>query len=75
MLPKGIAYPHQLAVLTKALQEYCAEAGIEPGTLEYEDASRRMMDLHERGVTCPKDLASGMKGGLRHRRPQGATVH
>ena len=60
MLPKGIAQPEQLAVLTKALQEYCTLARIDPGTLEFEDASRRMMDLHERGITDPEDLAAGM---------------
>ena len=60
MLSSGIAQPEQLAVLTKVLQEYCAAAHIEPGTLEYEDASRRMMDLHERGITDPEELAVAM---------------
>ena len=61
MLPKGIAYPRQLAVLTKALQEYCAEAHIEAGTLAHEDASRQVMDLYECGFTNARELVKTLR--------------
>jgi len=43
------------AFITKALQEYCAEAHIEAGTLAHKDASRQVMDLYECGFTDARD--------------------
>ena len=61
MLPKGIAHPRQLAVLTKALQEYCTEAHIDAGTLAHHDASRQVMDLYECGFTDARELVRTLR--------------
>jgi hypothetical protein len=58
---RGIAHPKQLAMLTKALQDYCREAGIEPGTPAYEDAGCLVMSLFQDGVSTAEELADALR--------------
>ena len=50
----GIAEPEQLGVITHALESFCREAGIAPGTAAYEDAAWLVMTLLSSGMstTC-----------------------
>jgi len=57
----GIAYPKQLAMLTEALQDYCREAGIEPGTPAYEDAGCLVMSLFQDGISTAEELADALR--------------
>ena len=61
MLPHGIAYPKQLTTLTKALEDYCREACIEPGTQEYDHARHVVWMLFESGVKTPEELGNGLR--------------
>ena len=61
MLPYGIAYPGQLAILTKALASYCHEAHIDPGTEEYDHARHLVWMLFESGVETPEELEYGLR--------------
>ena len=60
MLPHGIAHPEQLTALTKALEDYCREARIEPGTQEYDHARHMVWMLFESGVETPEGLRHGL---------------
>lgn len=57
----GIAYPEQLAVLTKALDSHCTEFGIEPKSPAYFNAGRLAVILFESGVTAPEDLVAALR--------------
>jgi hypothetical protein len=61
MLNQGIVHPKQLASLTRALRDYCQAANIEEGTPDYMDAGRRLMFLHELGVSRPADLVKALR--------------
>ena len=61
MLPHGIAYPDQLAILTKALTDYCHQAHIEPGTQEYHHAGHMVWRLFESGISTPEELDRGLR--------------
>ena len=61
MLPHGIAHPEQLTALTKALEDYCREARIEPGTQEYDHARHMVWMLFESGVETPEELLHGLR--------------
>jgi hypothetical protein len=61
MLPHGIAYPDQLAILTKALTDYCHQAHIEPGTQEYHHAGHMVWRLFESGVETREELEHGLR--------------
>lgn len=52
MLSTGIANPAQLKVLTEALDAYCLDHAIEPGSIAYEDAGRLLISIFSRGETC-----------------------
>ena len=61
MSNQGIAHPEDLSILTKALQECCRLACIEPGTTAYEDAGRLIMVLFESGISDPDELARALR--------------
>ena len=61
MLPKGIAHPRQLAVLTKVLEDYCREAHIEAATPEFGHAGRLVWSLYESGISKPKELEHALR--------------
>ena len=54
----GIANPEQLRVLTEALARYCRSAGIEPGTLEHENAAAFLMTLFTSGAATADELVN-----------------
>jgi hypothetical protein len=57
----GTANPDQLAVLTAALEEYCAEAGIGRLGEGREDVARLLFDLFNRGVEDPGELKAALR--------------
>ena len=57
----GIAYPHQLAVLTKALESHCREFGIEPKSPAYYDAGRLAIVLFEGGAATSEELTEALR--------------
>ena len=60
-MPKGITYPRQLAILTKALEDYCSVAHIEPGTPAHHDASYQVMRLYENGLATEEEIAKALR--------------
>jgi hypothetical protein len=56
----GVANPKQLAILTTALETYCRDAGIEPGTSAHEDAARLVISLFSTGSHSAEDLAAAL---------------
>ena len=65
MLHRRVAYPEQLRVLTKALQQYCRLAHIQAGTPAYDDAGRLIMVLFESGISSPEELARALRASDR----------
>jgi hypothetical protein len=61
MLPHGIARPAQLTILTKALEDYCHEAQIDPATREYAYAGRLIWSLYEGGISSPEELEHALR--------------
>jgi len=61
----GIVHPEQLTILTKALQEYCRLAQIQPDTPDYDDAGRLIMVLFESGISDPDELARALRASDR----------
>jgi hypothetical protein len=41
----GIVHPEELNSLTETLETFCQAEGIQPGTPEYDDVARMIMDL------------------------------
>ena len=60
MLFSGVIHPEQLTILTKALQQYCDAAHIEPGTPDYSEAGRQIIFLFECGIRTPEKLVKAM---------------
>jgi hypothetical protein len=56
----GIVHPAQLSMLAEALERYCRDHHIEPGTLEHEAASTRIVALFENGVSTVDDLVAAL---------------
>ena len=56
MFSNGIATPAQLAILTAALDEYCARHAI-TSPREREDAAAMILMLHDKGVTDSAEIA------------------
>ena len=65
MLAQGIANPDQLAILTKAVRDYCLIAHIEPGPDEYVDVSRQVIDLFERGLSGHNERVKALRADNR----------
>jgi hypothetical protein len=61
----GVANPEQLAMLTKALEDFASEAHVVPGTQAYEDAAYQIMFLYECGFSTAEDLVKAMRIGKR----------
>lgn len=57
----GIAYPHQLAVLTEALEKHCEEFGIQPKSQAYYDAGRLAIVLFEGGSATFEELTVALR--------------
>ncbi|MDQ6432502.1 hypothetical protein RB623_00365 [Mesorhizobium sp. LHD-90] len=55
----GMADPAELAVLTRALDDYCAKHGIDKGP-DRDDIAIRVMDLFRQGVIDPTKLSDGL---------------
>ena len=60
----GVADPDQLRVLTEALESYCREAGVEPGTKAHDDAARLVMSLFSTGASTAEELSSALSNSL-----------
>ena len=56
----GMADSAELAVLTKALDDYCARHGIEKGPCR-DDVAMQVLRLFQQGVTEPARLADGLE--------------
>lgn len=61
MSAQGIANPAQLKVLTKALQDYCRAAHIEPGTPAYDEAGHQIMSLYGCGKFSAEELVKVLR--------------
>jgi len=57
----GIANPEQLALLRKALDEYCQSASIDPRTPAHEDAVYLVMELFRGGVATAEELKAALR--------------
>ena len=59
MLPKGIAYPAQLNMLTSVLEAYCKEHRIE-SIRDRENAAALVMSLFQNGYCTPAFLKEAL---------------
>lgn len=63
---RNIADPKERGILTTALDEYCRENHVDPGSPEYEDARQLMVLLFERdGHHTVADLKSALVAAIR----------
>jgi hypothetical protein len=60
----GMCNPEQLAVMSKVLDEHCAKYGIEPFSLDYDDASYLVMTLFMNGAQTSKELKAALDAAL-----------
>ena len=60
----GIADAEQLCVLTQALDAYCREAGVAPGTPAHDDAAWLVMTLFSSGISSAEELSSALSKAL-----------
>ena len=56
--PFRAAGPEELRMLRDALERYCHSAGIEPGTVEHENAAILLIDLFTSGAATADELVS-----------------
>ncbi len=56
----GIADPDQLAILTKAVDEHCREAGIDPTSEERDAIAGLVMTLFSNGKSTAAELRSAL---------------
>ena len=56
----GIAHPAELAILAKALDDYCAKHGVTQAT-ERENIAARVLQLFDKGVIDPAKLSDGLE--------------
>jgi hypothetical protein len=56
MTGRGIADAEQLATLTRILDDYCEQAGIEGSHPAREHLARRLIALFSGGIDSPDDL-------------------
>jgi hypothetical protein len=61
----GIYRPEQLAVLSNALDEYCASRGIEQSSPDHEDASYLVMAVSRKGASTTEELRAALAGSER----------
>jgi hypothetical protein len=60
----GIYSPEQLAVLSKILDDYCQNSGIERSSPDHEDASYLLMALFEKGAQTAEELQAALEATL-----------
>lgn len=65
MTNHGVANPGQLAILSAALEDYCAETGIRASDHVREDVARHLLDLYDRGVDGLDDLKAALRAEVR----------
>lgn len=65
MTISGVASPAQLAILSAALEEYCAEAGFAAADPMREDVARHLLDLFDRGIESLDELKAALRAEAR----------
>jgi len=65
MTNPGVASPTQLAVLSAAVDDYCAEAGITDADPVREDVARHVLDLFGRGIESLDELKVALRAEAR----------
>jgi hypothetical protein len=64
----GIFGPEQLAMLSKVLDDYCTECGIERASSDHEYVGYRLMSLFDSGARTAEELKSALSAGLTDRK-------
>jgi hypothetical protein len=62
-MPRGIASAKQLAMMTKVLDAYCRERGIEDVSVR-ESLGQQLLKLFDQGKRTEDDLAAALKDDL-----------
>jgi hypothetical protein len=62
MTLRGIADAEQLATLTRILDDYCEQAGIEGSHPAREHLARRLIALFSGGIDSPDDIKMALDG-------------
>jgi hypothetical protein len=62
MTLRGIADAEQLATLTRILDDYCEQAGIEGSHPAREHLARRLIALFSGGIDSPDDIRMALDG-------------
>ena len=65
---RSFADPEQLQILSTALDNYCREFGIEPGTPEREDAAEFIIALFNSGAHTADELRAALDAPSRRNR-------
>jgi hypothetical protein len=60
----GICSPEQLAVLTKAMDNYCAKHGIARPSHQREDVGYAVLTLFMKGAETAEELEAGLEAVL-----------
>ncbi|WP_173931181.1 hypothetical protein [Chelativorans sp. Marseille-P2723] len=60
-LPKGVAYPDDLAVLERVFQHLCEEHDISSSSAEAEDLAQAMMSLFMAGVDDEGEMVESLR--------------
>jgi len=61
----GIIHPEQLTMLTEALDDYCRQARINPGSPEFDIAASRIIALFANGVQTAEALLAALNDQAR----------
>jgi hypothetical protein len=59
---EGVVHPEQLKLLTQALERYCDQRKIEPGSPEYEAAGARIVALFQHGSHTIDEILASLNG-------------
>lgn len=69
---RGIADETQLATLTRILDDYCEQAGIEGSHPARQHLARRLIALFSGGIDSPDDIRMALDSIVKDVRPNGA---